>query len=100
MKPIVIIAISIVCSVVAVLGILAGFVGVSNIEAEKQNKNLQKYYADLDLAESYRVEYDKIAWNLCMKSPPPSTYDEAEIQLSKSKQLLEYSIQVQPRVFT
>ena len=100
MKPVIIITIAVVCSVVAVLGILAGFVGISNIEVEKQNEELQEYYTDLDLAESYKIEYYNIASDSCSKDPPPATYREAEIQLEKEKLLIEYRNQMQPRVFS
>ena len=100
MKPVIIITIAVVCSVVAVLGILAGFVGISNIEVEKQNEELQEYYTDLDLAESYKIEYYNIASDSCSKDPPPATYREAEIQLEKEKLLIEYRNQIQPRVFS
>ena len=95
MKPVIIIAIAVVCSVIVVLGILIGFVGVSNIEAEKQNEKLREYYGDLDLAESYRIEYDEIAWNSCMKSPPPTTEDERVQSLEESEIKLQYSERMQ-----
>jgi hypothetical protein len=95
MKPVIIIAIAVVCSVVAVLGILAGFVGISNIEAEKQNEELQEYYNDLDIAQSYKIQYDEIWFNTCMNEPPALTYDKAERQKEKAQNILKYVASIQ-----
>ena len=95
MKPVIIIAIAVVCSVVAVLGILAGFVGISNIEAEKQNEELQEYYNDLDIAQSYKIQYDEIWFNTCMNEPPALTYDKAERQAEKARSVVEYIARMQ-----
>jgi hypothetical protein len=90
MKPVMIIIIAVVCSVVVMIGVLAVFVGINNIEAEKQNEKLQEYYADLDLAESYKIQYDEIWFNTCMNEPPASSYDKAERQAKKAGSILEY----------
>ncbi len=100
MKPVIIIVLAVVCSVGAMIGILAVFDGINNIEAEKQNEKLREYYADLDLAESYKIQYDEIAWNLCSKNPPPTSYRDAERQLEEEENKLAYGIQMQPKVFS
>ena len=100
MKPVIIIVIAVVCSVVAVLTILFVFQQVENSQIQKQNEALQEYYDDLDLAESYRVEYDEIAWNSCLKNPLPSSYQEGVRQLAEAERNLEYVLRMQPRVFS
>lgn len=83
------------------VGVLTVSVGINNIEAEKQNEKLQEYYADLDLAESYRIEFNEIAWNLCEKNPPiPSSYQEGVRALEEAKRNLEYYARMQPKVFS
>ena len=84
MKPVIIIAIAVVCSVVAVLGVLVAFSTMQQMEFEEKQKELQSYYGDLDLAESYKLRY----WNIMEKyCPPPfpESFREAEIQLEQLK---------------
>ncbi len=90
MKPVIIIAIAVVCSVGAVLGILAVLTGVSNAE-------LQEYYVDLDIAQSYKIQYLEIFDKMyCMKNPPPTTDDEI-IQLQNEFELQsQYVERIQP----
>jgi hypothetical protein len=95
MKPIVIIAIAVVCSVVAMVGVLAIFVGINDIETKKQNDELQEYYSDLDIAQSYKIQYDEIWFNTCMNEPPALTYDKAERQAEKARSVVEYIARMQ-----
>ena len=54
MKPVTIIALAVGCSVVAVFAILF-------IIIEINNQQLQEYYNDLDLAQSYKNQYYEIS---------------------------------------
>ena len=91
MKPIVIIAIAVVCSVVAMIGVLAIFVGINDIETEKQNEELQEYYADLDIAQSYKIKYLDIMSNTCM-GYFPETYNEMQQTIKKAQGISNYLI--------
>ena len=81
MKPVVIIAIAVVCSVVAVLGVLAGL-DESNSTRSDLSKAYDEYQRDLSLASSYNQEYLILKESLCSDRPPPTTYEEAK-QMSK-----------------
>ena len=81
MKPVVIIAIAVGCSVAAVFGVLFAL-------TEINNQQLQEYSNDLDLALSYKNQYYEITSDLCINEPPPSSYNEAVRGLEKSKEIL------------
>jgi len=77
-----------------ILAILIGLNFVSSIQQtgfEENQKELQSYYRDLDLAESYKLRY----WNIMEKycpPPLPESFREAEIQLEQMKiQMMELS---------
>jgi hypothetical protein len=91
LKPVIIIAIAVVCSVVAMIGVLAIFVGINDIDTEKQNEKLQEYYTDLDLAESYKIKYLDIMSNTCM-GYFPETYDEMQQKIKKAQGMSNYLI--------
>jgi len=92
MKPVVIIAIAVVCSVVAVLGVLVGLYLIAAMQAQQDYDDYQR---DLSLAISYNQEHVRLQEFLCEDKPPPTSYDEAVKQLQiaeqKMKQLSEIS---------
>jgi len=90
MKPLIIIAIAVGCSVVAMIGVLAIFQQVENSEIQKQNEELEEYFRDLDLAEMYRIEYLDISYNTCLTNPPPSSVADAVIGLAEAERTLAY----------
>ena len=77
MKPVVIIAIAVGCSVAAVFGVLFAL-------TEINNQQLQEYSNDLDLAQSYKNQYYEITSDFCINEPPPSSYNESVRLLEKS----------------
>ena len=81
MKPVIIIGIAVVCSVVAVLCILFTLEEIANME-------LKEYQQDLNLSYSYNEEYYKITYDRCV-GPVPTSYGEAVKQLEIEKQKLK-----------
>ncbi len=86
MKPVIIIAIAVVCSVGAVLGILVILQEINNLQSQEISK-------DFDLARAYQIEYDEIMAKTCMPKPS-STYEKGlvyeQAMQESAKQKLEY----------
>ena len=91
MKPVVIIAIAVGCSVAAVFGVLFAL-------TEINNQQLQEYSNDLDLALSYKNQYYEITSDLCINEPPPSSYNEGVRLLEKSKRILQDAVSMQSTI--
>ena len=85
MKPVIIIAIAVVCSVVAVLGVLVGLDQIATMQAQQA---YDEYQQDLNLSYSYNEEYYKITYDRCV-GPVPTSYGEAVKQLEIEKQKLK-----------
>jgi len=98
MKPLIIIAIAVGCSVVAMIGVLAVFQQVENSQIQIENDAHQEYFRDLDLGEMYRIEYLDISYNSCMTNPPPSSLADAVIGLEEAEQKLAYVKRMQSTV--
>jgi len=81
MKPIVIIAISVVCSVGAILGIAVVLDYGSDIAAQKLQEDGQKAY-------KIQQEYYEITSEHCIQYPPPTTYTEAELVMKDAERVL------------
>ena len=94
MKPVVIIAIAVVCSVVAVLGVLVGLDQIATIQAQQDYDDYQR---DLSLAISYNQEHVRLQEFLCEGKPPPTSYDEAVKQLEIAKQKLKQLNEISAR---
>jgi len=83
MKPVFIIAIAVVCSVVAVLGVLSILQEIADME-------FREHKQDIDSAYSYKEKYSELKYDLsCVGSPPPKTLGEATTQLKKLNSELE-----------
>jgi len=98
MKPLIIIAIAVGCSVVAMIGVLAIFQQVENSEIQKENDARQEYLRDLDLAEMYRIQYLDISYNSCLTKPPPSSVVDAAGGLAEVERILAYVEKMQSTV--
>ncbi len=79
----IIIVIAVVCSVVAVLGILVVLQGINDLQSQEIRK-------DLDLARAYQTEYDEIMAKTCLPDSFPTSYHDAEIQLAGLKNNVDY----------
>ncbi len=83
LKPVLIIAIAVVCSVVAVLGVLSILQEIADME-------FREHQQDVDSASSYKEKYSELKYYLsCVGSPPPKTLGEATAQLKKLNSELE-----------
>ena len=99
MKPVIIIAIAVVCSVGAMTGVLLVFQQVENSEIQKQNEELQEYYRDLDLGGMYREEYLAISSNKCITiNPLSASLVNAYLGLQELERISEYTIRKQSTV--
>jgi hypothetical protein len=85
MKPVIIIVIAVVCSVVVVLGVLMGLQQIATMQAQQA---YDEYQQDLNLSYSYNEEYYKITYDRCV-GPVPTSYGEAVKQLEIEKQKLK-----------
>ena len=81
MKPIVIIAISVGCSVGAILGIAVALDYGSDMAAQKLQEDGQKAY-------KIQQEYSEITSEHCNQYPPPRTYTEAELVMKDAERVL------------
>jgi len=81
LKPIVIIAIAVVCSVAAVLGVLFILQEIADVE-------FREYQQDVTLASSYKMKYSEIKYDRCV-GPVPTSYGEAVKQLEIEEQKLK-----------
>jgi hypothetical protein len=82
MKPVVIIAIAVVCSVIAMLGIL--FVIDYN-----NNQILLEYNQDVNRALSLKLQWMELTKEYCMRILPPTTYSEGIEAKNESQRVLE-----------
>ena len=85
MKPVIIIVIAVVCSVVVVLGVLMGLQPIATMQAQQA---YDEYQQDLNLSYSYNEEYYKITYDRCV-GPVPTSYGEAVKQLEIEEQKLK-----------
>ena len=93
MKPILIITIAVVCSVITVLGVLVGLESINTIQVDKTRDNFasdyDEYQRDLSRAYSYNQEYVTLKESQCLDKPPPTTYDEAKQMYDHYKKILQ-----------
>ena len=95
MKPVVIIAIAVVCSVAAVLGVL---VVLEQVTTNQAQQNYDEFQRDVSLANSYNLEYTEIKRSECLDFPPPTTYSEAEQAVEYFGQKLREVAEAQKRM--
>jgi DNA repair exonuclease SbcCD ATPase subunit len=81
MKPVVIIAIAVVCSVVAVLGGLTVLESVTIMQVDslrdEMGKDYDEYRQDLFRASSYNQEHMRLQEFFCSDNPPTTDWDAA-----------------------
>ena len=92
MKPILIITIAVVCSVITVLGVLVGLESINTIQVDKTRDNFasdyDEYQRDLSRAYSYNQEYVTLKESQCSDKPPPTTWKEAKQELDNYEKIL------------
>jgi len=80
-KTVAIVSISVVASVVAVLGVLFGVGAYEQLEYEKALQEYNKFYSDYLIASSYQNEINDFLIDLCSKTPMPKSLGEAMLTL-------------------
>ena len=94
LKPVFIIAIAVVCSVVAVLGVLSVLQEIADMEFRERQQ-------DIDSAYSYKEKYSELKYDLtCADYPPAQTWSEAREQMEIARKQLEQIALNQKGTFT